>query len=117
MEYKLNELIAPSFHADACLICEDEGLREEGIAKGDVVFLDCSAEAEANVKPGELVAVNLDGECRLARIWIQDDYILLVCGNNQRHSLFVGKERERVMLIGKAVCVNHRLNGERRHED
>ena len=106
MEYALNQLPVDTFHADCCFVCEDSSMTKSGIAKGDVVFID----SEAEIREGDIAALTVAGKTTLARVWIQDEYILLGTDNPLLTAAYVGAEREQVKVIGKAVCVNHRLN-------
>lgn len=77
-----------------------------GIFPGDVVFIDTTG----SVEDGSIAAVQIGDAVYLRRVYLCEECITLCTENPTYHTLSLyGAERERVALIGLAVCVNHRL--------
>ena len=93
------------FHADGYYINTGDAMQNSGILDGDAVFVELGAAFE----DGDIVVVQVDGETLLRHIWQQDGGIILAAANGKYPAL-IFEDQEKVKYIGRAVCLNRRLN-------
>lgn len=89
--------------ADFCLIAKGDSMKDARICNGDTVFIK-KADMVAN---GEIAAVIINDEATLKRVYYypeSEKLMLLPENNNYEPLVFVGKELERIRIIGRAVA-------------
>lgn len=100
-------------HADFCLRAVGDSMRDAGINDGDLIF----CRKQETVENGEIAALLfLDGaeyaEATLKRFFYypgQKRIILIPENPNFPPLTFVGKEMEKIKIIGKAVVVQSKI--------
>jgi len=102
-EENVEDLIAcpEGVHADFCLRCKGDSMRDARIMDGDIVYI----RQQSEVENGQIAAVLVDDEATLKRVYITPDSIVLQAANPLYPPLvFSGAEMEGVRILGKAVA-------------
>ena len=99
--------------ADFCYRCAGNCMASSGMRDGDIVFI----RAQGAVNNGEIAAVQVDDCAYLKRFYAEDNQITLVSDDPSfKPWVFVGDQRSRVTVIGKAVGYLCHLDQEQNHE-
>ena len=89
--------------ADFCLIAKGDSMKDARICNGDTVFIK-KTDFVAN---GEIAAVIINDEATLKRVYYypeSEKLMLLPENSNYEPLVFVGKELDKIRIIGKAVA-------------
>lgn len=87
--------------ADFAMICEGDGMINERIFNGDIVYI----RQQYTVENGEIAAVLVDGKAVLSRVRFLEGGISLEPANPvHKPAMFWGEEMDSVQIIGKAVA-------------
>ena len=95
--------VAEGLDADFCLKAHGDSMIGARIFDGDVVFI----RSQSTVENGEIAAVILGDEATLKRVYYYpNEGKLVLSPENPRYAplVFVGRELEKVKIIGKAVA-------------
>ena len=95
--------VSDKFDADFCLTARGDSMIGARIHDGDIVFI----RSQNTVENGEIAAVILDDEATLKRVYYYpNEGKLVLSPENPRYAplVYVGRERESVRIIGKAVA-------------
>ena len=89
--------------ADFCLIAKGDSMKDARILNGDTVFIK-KTDVVAN---GEIAAVVINDEATLKRVYYypeSEKLMLLPENNNYEPLVFIGKDLERIHIIGRAIA-------------
>ncbi len=89
--------------ADFCLIAKGDSMKDARICNGDTVFIK-KTDFVAN---GEIAAVVINDEATLKRVYYypESEKLMLIPENSNYEPLvFVGKELDKIRIIGRAVA-------------
>ena len=91
--------IPEGVHADFALRCKGDSMTPTFI-DGDLVLI----RQQADVEPGQIAAIQIDGEATLKHVYRQDNGLLLTADNPKFPPLFVpfGSERE-IIVHGRVI--------------
>lgn len=90
-------------NADFCLIAKGDSMKDARILSGDTVFIQ-KTDFVAN---GEIAAVIINDEATLKRVYYypeSEKLMLLPENSNFEPLVFVGKDLEKIHIIGRAVA-------------
>lgn len=88
----------------------DENMANAGINTGDIIFLDTTASTINNtIKNGDIIAVSLENDIVLKRIFFTDTTIQL-CSENSKTPTLIFETTKEINIIGKATTVQKKLN-------
>ena len=91
--------------ADFAMTCVGDGMINARIYNGDIVYI-----RQQDVQNGDIVAVLLNGEAILRRIWTFEDHISLEPENPQyRPTVLWDDEMSNAHILGKAVAFTAKL--------
>lgn len=102
-EENVEEMIAcpEGIHADFCLRCKGDSMRDARILDGDIVYI----KQQCEVENGQIAAVLIDDEATLKRVYVTAESIVLQAANEAYAPMvYSGNEMENVRILGKAVA-------------
>ncbi len=89
-----------SIKADFCLRAKGDSMIDADIQNGDLIFLKKASDADN----GKIVAVLLDNEATLKKIYKTDDSIILQpCNTKYAPKIIHEKDYDSVLILGEAV--------------
>ena len=94
--------------ADFCLIAKGDSMTGARINDGDVVFI----RSQSTLDNGEIGVVIINDEATLKRVYYYpEEEKLILVAENPRYApfVYVGKELERIKILGKAVAFQSRI--------
>lgn len=94
--------------ANFCLIAKGDSMTGARIYDGDVVFI----RSQSTLDNGEIGVVIINDEATLKRVYYYpEEEKLVLMAENPRYApfVYVGKELERIKIIGKAVAFQSRI--------
>ncbi len=94
--------------ADFCLIAKGDSMTGARIYDGDIVFI----RSQSTVDNGEIGVVIINDEATLKRVYFYpEEEKLILVAENPRYApfVYVGKELERIKILGKAVAFQSRI--------
>lgn len=103
-----NQTAPEQVQPDFCMTVKDNGMKPDGIHKGDkVAFVRCD-----RVENGQIAAVRAGDQIYLAHVCLDKSGVLQLLPSNVAYSshFFAGDALNTVQIIGKAVEVWHILN-------
>ena len=89
--------------ADFCLIAKGDSMKDARICNGDTVFI----QKTDMVSNGEIAAVIINDEATLKRVYYypeSEKLMLLPENSNYEPLVFVGKDLEKIRILGKAIA-------------
>lgn len=94
--------------ADFALTCKGESMIGAGIRSGDIVYI----RQQEEVENGQIAAVMVgDEEATLKRFYAQDGAVQLIAENPAiQPQVFIGRDREKIHIVGLAVAYTHVLD-------
>ena len=102
-EENIEETVAcpDGVHADFCLRCKGDSMRDARILDGDIVYI----RQQSEVENGQIAAVLIEDEATLKRVYVSPDSIVLQAANPLYPPMvFSGEERAGVRILGRAVA-------------
>lgn len=101
-----NETLAPgSFDADFAVIVEGDGMTDDRIHDGDIVYI----HAQNTAEDGQIAAVILDGTVHLGRYWRTEWGFFLQPSNAAYSSKIFRTEEGLPEIVGIAVAAHIHL--------
>lgn len=94
--------------ADFALTCRGESMIGAGIRSGDIVYI----RQQEEVENGQIAAVMVgEEEATLKRFYAQDGAVQLIAENPAiQPQVFIGRDREKIHIVGLAVAYTHVLD-------
>ena len=94
--------------ADFALTCKGESMIGAGIRSGDIVYI----RQQEEVENGQIAAVMVgEEEATLKRFYAQDGAVQLIAENPAiQPQVFIGRDREKIHIVGLAVAYTHVLD-------
>ncbi len=106
-DFDIETLSGDVVNGDFCVIARGDSMINARIFDGDVVTI----KRQSIVDNGEIAAVVIGDEATLKRVYYIENGIMLVPENpSYKPMVYTGEECERVLVLGKAVSMQTRLN-------
>lgn len=95
-----------NFFADFCIRCNDESMSGANIHEGDIIYI----RQQPDVENGEIVAVLIDKEIFIKRVYKEKEALILQSENSEYAPLlFIKDDIEDITILGKVVCFLSRV--------
>lgn len=106
-DFDIETLSGDVVNGDFCVIARGDSMINARIFDGDVVTI----RRQSVVENGEIAAVVIGDEATLKRVYYIENGIMLVPENpSYKPMVFTGEECENIVVLGKAVSMQTRLN-------
>ncbi len=106
-DYDIETISGDIVNGDFCVTARGDSMINARIFDGDIVTI----RRQSVVENGEIAAVVIGDEATLKRVYYIENGIMLVPENPAyKPMVFTGEECERVLVLGKAVSMQTRLN-------
>ena len=106
-DFDIETLSGNIVNGDFCVVAKGDSMINARIFEGDIVTI----RRQSIVENGEIAAVAIGDEATLKRVYYIENGIMLVPENpSYKPMVFTGEECENVVVLGKAVSMQTRLN-------
>ena len=106
-DFDIETLSGNIVNGDFCVIARGDSMINARIFDGDIVTI----RRQSIVENGEIAAVVIGDEATLKRVYYIENGIMLVPENpSYKPMVYTGEECQRVLVLGKAVSMQTRLN-------
>jgi len=107
IDYDIETLSGDIVDGDFCVIARGDSMTGARIFDGDIV----TVRRQSVVENGEIAAVAIGNEATLKRVYYIDNGIMLAPENPaHKPMVFTGEECRDIIILGKAVSMQSRLN-------
>lgn len=106
-DFDIETLSGDVVNGDFCVIARGDSMINARIFDGDIVTI----KRQSIVENGEIAAVVIGNEATLKRVYYIENGIMLVPENpSYKPLVYTGEECENLLVLGKAVSMQTRLN-------
>ena len=106
-DFDIETLSGNIVNGDFCVVAKGDSMINARIFEGDIVTI----RRQSVVENGEIAAVAIGDEATLKRVYYIENGIMLVPENPAyKPMVFTGEECQNVIVLGKAVSMQTRLN-------